>query len=116
MRKRIVLPAGCAALGLATVAALPALAATPAIKGTVGPGYTIKMPVKPKRAGTYKLTVQDKASDHNFHLSGAGVNVKTSVGAKGTKTFTVKLKAGKTYRFVCDPHSDEMFGSFKVPA
>jgi plastocyanin len=41
------------------------------------------------------------------------VNVKTSVGATGNKTFTVTLKKG-TYKFVCDPHASAMKGSFKV--
>jgi plastocyanin len=30
-----------------------------------------------------------------------------------TKTWTVTLKKG-TYRYVCDPHSSQMKGSFKV--
>ncbi|MBA2295087.1 MAG: hypothetical protein H0W16_08130, partial [Actinobacteria bacterium] len=32
----------------------------------------------------------------------------------GSKTFTVTLQKGKTYRFVCDPHSSSMRGSFKT--
>ncbi len=111
MKVKLVLLATCGAL----VAALPAVAATPTLKGVVGPGFTITM-TKPKQAGTYKLVVQDKSSIHNFHLTGPGVNVTTSVAAVGTKTFTVKLKAGKVYRFVCDPHASSMKGSFKVPA
>jgi plastocyanin len=57
--------------------------------------------------------VNDKATFHNFHLTGPGVNVKTSVAATGSKTFNVTLKKG-TYRFVCDPHASQMKGSFKV--
>ena len=72
------------------------------------------MSPKPKKAGTYRLTVQDRSGEHNFRLRGPGVNVATGVGSTGTKTFTVKLKPGKTYTFVCDPHADEMRGSFKV--
>ena len=93
--------------------ALPAVAATPTYKGTVGPGFSIKMATKPTKAGKIKLVVSDKSDQHNFHLSGPGVNVKTSVGQKGTKTFTVTLKKG-TYKFVCDPHKSFMKGSFKV--
>jgi plastocyanin len=103
------------AAGAALVLALPATAAPPKLKGVVGPGFTITMPVKPKKAGTYRLVVQDKSSIHNFRLLGPGVNVKTSVSKVGTQTFTVKLKAGKTYRFICDPHASTMKGSFKVP-
>src|SRR5262245_9551975 len=101
-----------AVLGALAVA-LPAGAATPSYKGTVGPGFTISMSKKPTKAGKVKLVVSDKSSIHNFHLSGPGVNVKTSVGATGTKTFTVTLKKG-TYKFVCDPHASVMKGSFKV--
>jgi plastocyanin len=57
--------------------------------------------------------VDDKSSIHNFHLTGPGVNVKTSVSTTGTKTFSITLKKG-TYKFVCDPHSSVMKGSFKV--
>jgi len=93
--------------------AVPALGATPTYKGTVGPGFTIKLAKKPTKAGKIKLVVSDKSDQHNFHLSGPGVNVKTSVGQTGTKTFTVTLKKG-TYKFVCDPHASFMKGSFKV--
>ena len=93
--------------------AVPASAATPTYNGTVGPGFTIKMATKPTKAGKVKLVVADKASIHNFHLTGPGVNVKTSVSATGTKTFTVTLKKG-TYKFFCDPHASTMKGSFTV--
>lgn len=98
-------------LTLAT--ALPAAAATPTFRGTVGPGFTISMVKKPKQPGKIKLVVADRSDDHNFHLTGRGVNVKTSVSAVGTKTFTITLKKG-TYRFVCDPHASSMRGSFKI--
>jgi plastocyanin len=93
--------------------ALPAAAASPTVKGTVGPGFTIKMASKPTKAGTIKLVVADKSSIHDFHLSGPGVNVKTSISGTGTKTFTVTLQKG-TYKFICDPHKSFMHGSFKV--
>ena len=105
----VALTAVAAALALA----LPAVAATPTYKGTVGPGFTIKMASKPTKAGTIKLVVADKSSIHNFHLTGPGVNVKTSVSSTGTKTFTVTLQKG-TYKFVCDPHKSFMKGSFKI--
>ena len=65
------------------------------------------------KAGTYTITVKDLASDHNFHLEGPGVNKSTSVAAKGTTTWKVRLKKG-TYTYVCDPHASFMRGSFKV--
>ena len=96
----------------ALLVALPAFAATPTYKGTVGPGFTISMTTKPSKAGTVKIVVNDKSSIHNFHLTGPGVNVKTAVKAVGSKTFTVTLKKG-TYKFICDPHPF-MKGSFTV--
>jgi len=104
-------------LGAAVVTALavaaPSLAATPVHRATVGPGFTIKMLTQPKKAGLAKIVVQDKSNAHNFHLRGpGGVNVKTSVSAVGTKTFTINFKKG-VYKFVCDPHLF-MKGQFTV--
>ena len=65
------------------------------------------------KAGIYTITVLDKAADHNFHLTGPGVNKSTSVSAKGTTTWKVTLKKG-TYRYVCDPHASFMKGTFTV--
>ena len=89
------------------------------LTGTVGPGFTITLKkgaakVKTLKAGTYKITVNDKSNIHDFHLMGPGVNkMITGTPFKGTKTVTVKLKKG-TYRYVCDPHASAMKGSFKV--
>lgn len=105
------LAAVAAALYLTASTALAAT--TPTYRGSVGPGFTITLAKKPKKAGKIKLVVSDKSDFHNFHLRGPGVNVKTSVPATGSKTFTVTLKKG-TYRFVCDPHASQMKGSFKV--
>ena len=114
-RTRLVLAAAVLALA---VAAVPALGATPKLTGTDGPGFTITLKkgstkVTKVKAGKYTITVNDLSSSHNFHLTGPGVNVKTSVGGKGTKTFTVTLKKG-TYTYVCDPHKSFMKGSFKI--
>jgi plastocyanin len=110
--RRLVVIAVLAALSTAALAAA-APAATPVYKGTVGPGFTIKLPKPPTKPGTVKLVVTDRASIHDFHLTGPGVNVKTSVGGTGTKTFTITLKKG-TYRYVCDPHASVMKGSFTI--
>jgi plastocyanin len=104
----------------ALVAAAPATSMTvPKLTGTVGPGFTITLKKGTKKvtslkAGKYKIVVSDKSSIHNFHLKGPGLNkVITTVGFMGTKTVTVTLKKG-IYRYVCDPHSTTMKGSFKV--
>ena len=100
-------------LAVAAVVALPAGAATPKLLGTVGPGFTITLTKKPSKAGKYTLVVSDKSSIHNFHLTGPGVNVKTSVAAAGSKTFRITLKKGK-YTFLCDPHASTMRGTFRI--
>jgi plastocyanin len=109
---RIALALGTLAAA-ALAAALPAAAATPVVKGTVGPGFTISIPKKPTKAGKIKLVVSDKSSQHDFHIVGPGVDRKTSVSSTGTTTFTITLKKG-TYRFFCDPHKTFMKGSFTV--
>jgi plastocyanin len=94
-------------------------AATPRLVGEVGPGFTIEVTkagkdVKTLKPGTYKIKVADKASIHNFHLFGPGLNKKTGVAFKGTTTWTIKLKKGK-YTYQCDPHAaNGMKGSFRV--
>jgi plastocyanin len=112
MRKRTI--AVVVAVLVATVAALPVLAATPKFNGTVGPGFTIAMAKKPTKAGKVTLVVSDKSTIHNFRLKGPGVNVATTVAGTGSKTFkNVALKKGK-YTFVCDPHATSMKGSFTI--
>ena len=55
-----------------------------------------------------------RARGLHFRLSGPGVNrVITGVGFVGKKSATFTLKRG-AYRFVCDPHSSVMKGSFRV--
>jgi plastocyanin len=103
---------------LVAVPALGGTAATPTLTGTDGPGFTITLKkgavkVKSVKAGKYKIVIKDRSNIHNFHLTGPGVNKKTSVGAVSTVTWTVTLKKG-TYRYVCDPHVSSMKGSFKV--
>jgi plastocyanin len=103
-----------AALSFVTVAS----AATPTLTGTTGPGFTITLKQGSKKvtklkAGTYIFKISDKSNIHNFHLTGPGVNKKTSVGGTGTSTWKLTLKKG-TYKFVCDPHATIMKGSFTV--
>ena len=113
-------------IGLTTILATLALASstfaasstntstnTNTLTGTVGPGFTITMNKKTVKAGTYLITIHDLASIHDFHLTGAGVDKKTSVPGTGTTKWTVKLKKG-TYHFVCDPHHTIMHGVLNV--
>ena len=115
--KRIALALVVLALGLLAVA--PTQAATPKLVATVGPGITITLKkggtnVTKLKAGKYSITVNDLSGSHNFHLSGPGVSKSTSVGGTGKTTWKVTFRKGKTYRFVCDPHSSFMRGSFKT--
>lgn len=119
-RKPLVLAVAAAVASLAF--AVPAMArqsATP-LAGTVGPGFTITLTSSGKKVstlkpGSYKVTVNDKASIHDFHLFGPGVNkVITTVPFEGTKSVTVTLKKG-TYTYQCDPHAASgMKATFKV--
>ena len=66
------------------------------------------------KAGRYRIVVRDRSRMHNFHLSGLGVNKRTTVPFRGTTTWTVSFRKGRTYRFVCDPHAKRMKGSFRA--
>jgi plastocyanin len=105
------------ALALGLVAAAPTGAADGQLVGSVGPGFGISVKdasgadVKHLDPGTYTLLVHDLSDEHNFHLSGPGVDVSTDVIFTGDKTFTITVKNG-TYNFVCDAHPSRMLGSF----
>ena len=93
--------------------------AATALKGTVGPGFTITLrtpsgsAAKRLRPGTYRIVVSDLSPIHNFDLFGPGLNKKTSVAGTGRTTWTVRFTSG-TYRYRCDPHRTLMHGSFVV--
>ena len=100
------------------VLAANAAAATPKLTASVSDPLNISLKQGTKKvtslkAGKYVIVVKDTAADHNFHLTGPGVNKTTSVSGKGTSTWTVTLKKG-TYKYVCDPHKAFMKGSFTV--
>ena len=104
----------------ALVFAVMAQAAPTKLMGTVGPGATIslktttgkRVSVLPR--GSYQIVVRDRSDEHNFAMRGPGVNrALTGVDFVGTKTVAVKLGAGR-YTFVCNPHSDDMRGSFST--
>jgi plastocyanin len=125
MLQRLLLPIALVAISLAvTVAASGAgtrTAKAVLLTGEVGPGYTIEVKRAGRdlttiRAGTYKIKVEDKASVHDFHLVGPGLNKSTSVPFVGEKTWTITLKPGK-YTYKCDPHAlAGMKGTFRVTA
>ena len=110
------------AAGAVMLAAPAPTSAAPAqsVTGTVGPGFTIVLTksghkvTKLKAHTPYRFVIRDRATLHDVHLSGPGIDrVLTSVAFQGTKSFTLTLKKG-TYRFFCDPHASFMHGSFRV--
>jgi hypothetical protein len=121
MRKVLILLFTAAVVGAVLVAGASAKrSATPVLTGTVGPGYTIDLKlngkaVKTLKAGTYKVVIHDKASLHGWSLDGPHGFAKdiSSVPSVGTKTVTLKLKAG-SYKFYCPAHEPTMFGHFTV--
>jgi plastocyanin len=122
--KRAVMAIVIAAVAASVVggAAFARPAATPVLKGSVGPGYTITLTmngkkVKTLKAGRYKFVVADKATFHNFTLEresgGKFEKDLTTVAFKGTKSTTLTLAKGK-WKYYCSPHESVMFGFFTV--
>jgi plastocyanin len=64
-------------------------------------------------AGSYTLLTDDQSDIHNFHLTGAGVDVSTDVSGSGTDSFDIELQEG-SYHYQCDPHASSMNGDFEV--
>jgi hypothetical protein len=109
---------------LAVAAAVAAIvvgnggAANPTLKGSVSDPLNISLTfggkkVSSLRAGKYTIVVRDTAGDHDFHLTGPGLNRTTTTGGKGTWRWSVTLRKG-TYTYVCDPHASFMKGTFTV--
>jgi hypothetical protein len=84
------------------------------LNGSVGPGFDISLDgTDGLTPGSYTLVVNDQSDQHNFHLTGPGVDVSTEVGETEEESFDIELQAGE-YTFVCDPHASQMNGSFTV--
>src|SRR5262245_21713667 len=116
--KPFALVAAIAALALPCATGACAATAGDTLNGTVGPGFSITLTIDGKtvkhlKAGDYTVKIDDQSDQHDFHLEGPTVNKLTSITGKGKSTWHVTLKKG-TYRFMCDPHSAFMKGTFKV--
>jgi hypothetical protein len=116
---------------LGTLAAVFALAlstgagaqGTTTLTGTVGPGFTIRLvdgsgnSVRHLDPGAYTIHVVDKSPEHNFHITGPGVDKATEIGETveetGALTWNVTFQDGR-YHFQCDAHASTMFGDFAV--
>jgi Copper binding proteins, plastocyanin/azurin family len=107
------------AVSIPTAATGSSSAPNVTLTGVVGPGFNISLRnadgsnVTHLDPGTYDISVTDNAIEHNFHLSGPGVNQATDVEGTGPVSWTVTFTDG-TYRFVCDPHAASMRGTFTV--
>jgi plastocyanin len=64
-------------------------------------------------AGTYTVIAKDPSAIHNVHLTGPGVEEKTTVPETKDATWTVTFTAG-TYTYICDPHPTNMKETFTV--
>jgi hypothetical protein len=89
------------------------------LTGVVGPGFTISLrnadgtSVRHLDPGSYDIAIDDRGIEHNYHLSGPGVDMFTEIETTGTTTWTVTFTDG-TYQYRCDPHAAQMRGSFTV--
>jgi plastocyanin len=115
MRLRGLLVLAAAAAIVLVPVATPAT--LPQLIGSVGPGFSITIEHPDGSAvtqidpGTYEIVVHDQSVEHNFHLSGPGVNQATQVETESTVTWTVTFVDGR-YSVVCDPHSTQMHREF----
>jgi plastocyanin len=93
-----------------------------ALTATVGPGFSIRLvdasgtSVTQLDPGDYSITIKNlsPAQEHNFHLTGPGVNMASAFDNK-TVTWNLTFADG-TYRYKCDAHPTIMKGSFHVGA
>jgi hypothetical protein len=107
-----------AAIAVAAILAGNGGAAIPKLQGSVSDPVNISLTFGGKKisslkAGKYTVVVKDTAGDHDFHLTGPGLNRSTTTGGTGTWTWNVTLRKG-TYTYVCDLHASFMKGSFTV--
>ena len=113
----VILLLGVAGL-LAAVSVARSASTDGTLQGVVGPGFSITLTQNGTKVthldpGTYTISVDDESADHNFHLSGPGVDQTTDVAGTGTTTWTVTFADG-TFFYQCDVHSSTMHGSFTV--
>ncbi len=94
--------------------------APPKLTGRVGPGRTISLKnaagalVKSVPAGSYEIGVRDLTKKDNFHLLGAGVNRRTGIKFRGSRTWTVAFRAGQEYTVRSDAHPKLLRRTFTV--
>src|SRR5207237_10353162 len=76
----LAIAAAATAIALAVAASAPAARAPKTVQGSVGPGFTITLTLGGKKVTTlkkgvpYRFAINDRASIHDFHLMGPGIN------------------------------------------
>lgn len=97
-----------AAALLVSLPAAPASAARTTLRGSVHDDFdSLKVSDRTVAHGRYRIVVNDASTMHNWHISGEGVDRRTSVGDTGKWVWKVRLRPG-TYTIVCDPHKRRM--------
>src|SRR5947207_2687537 len=85
MRIALIATVAACLLAAAPSSAVPTKTTDGQLVGSVGPDFTISLKdtsganVTHLAVGTYTLLVHDLSDEHNFHLSGPGVDVSTDV-------------------------------------
>ena len=117
MRLRGLLVLAAASAFVLAPAGATSSSANPQLFATVGPGFSIRLThpdgsvVTKVDPGVYDIVVRDVANEHNFHLTGQGVDEFTDVEAIVDVTWIVTF-GNAEYTFMCDPHRTAMRGSF----
>ncbi len=115
-RVRLLVPAAIAAVALAH----PAGAAARTFYGTVGSGPTISLTngagnkVSRIHAGMHTFVIRDRSASHNFVLRRGKTRLHaTGVAFTGRRTWSVRIRAGARYVYLCRPHATSMRGTFR---
>jgi plastocyanin len=121
MTRRIRLLVFLAALGAVFASPTAAFAQTQRLVANVGQNDAFIITLRTASGGsvdnispgTYEIEVNDHSAMHNFHLTGPGVDRRTTEAFVGREIWTVTLQNGR-YTFLCDPHPTQMRGTFTV--
>jgi plastocyanin len=121
MTRRIRLLVFLAALGAVFASPTAAFAQTQRLVANVGQNDAFIITLRTASGGsvdnispgTYEIEVNDHSAMHNFHLTGPGVDRRTTEAFVGREIWTVTLQNGR-YTFLCDPHPTQMRGAFTV--
>jgi len=72
------------------------------LRAVVAAGGTVRLAASSVPHGRYRIVISDRSRTANFHLAGPGVNARTGMRFRGSKTLRVSLTTG-SYRYGSDP-------------